>query len=232
MTTLTTFNQALRWLTAATDLPAHLDGLVLCGNSLPSTAVLASHIAQDYQLPSIVIAGGVGHATKYLRQNLGVHNQLSEAELFATVVRQAGYTGNCLLDTTSTNTGSNAQNARALAPQSWRHVLLVQDPVLARRATLTFQQVWGPAVHFDRFAPVTLALTQLEPLRLKNNTQPPANWPTAYFTELVLGEFQRLHDTPTGYGPNGAGFIPHVSIPATALSAAQQLAGTTLQRKR
>ncbi len=62
MDELTAFNQCLAWLTHTTALPEHLDGLVLCGNSLPATATAAGQLAQDYQLPLLIIAGGIGHA--------------------------------------------------------------------------------------------------------------------------------------------------------------------------
>lgn len=189
MDELTAFNQCLAWLTHTTALPEHLDGLVLCGNSLPATATAAGQLAQDYQLPLLIIAGGVGHATKYLRQNLNLpKSQASEAELMATLVRKTGYQGSIRLDKTSTNTGSNATHARALAPTDWRHVLLVQDPLLARRTTLTFSANWSNA-NFIRYAPATLQLNRLQPMQFTPNTIV-AGWQPAYFTELLLGEFR------------------------------------------
>ena len=231
MDELTAFNQCLTWLTHPTILPAHLDGLVLCGNSLPATSTAAGQLAQDYQLPLIIIAGGIGHATKYLRQNLNQpQSQASEAELMATLIRQTGYQGSIRLDKTSTNTGSNATHARALAPADWRHVLLVQDPLLARRTTLTFTSNW-PDTEFIRYAPATLQLNQLQPMQF-TTTSTPTGWQPAYFTELLLGEFQRLADTPTGYGPRGQGFIAHVDIPESVLTAVQYLQSQSLHRQR
>jgi uncharacterized SAM-binding protein YcdF (DUF218 family) len=228
---LTAFNQCLAWLTHTTALPEHLDGLVLCGNSLPATATAAGQLAQDYQLPLLIIAGGIGHATKYLRQNLNLpKSQASEAELMATLVRKTGYQGSIRLDKTSTNTGSNATHARALAPTDWRHVLLVQDPLLARRTTLTFSANW-PNANFIRYAPATLQLNRLQPMHFTPNTIV-AGWQPAYFTELLLGEFQRLVDTPTGYGPRGQGFIAHVDIPEEVLAAARYLQSQSLHRQR
>jgi len=231
MDTLTAFNQCLAWLTEATPLPAKVDGLVLCGNSVPVTATIASQLAQYYQLPTIIIAGGIGHATKYLRQNLHVENNLSEAQMMAELVRQSGYRGEIRLDQTSTNTGSNATNARDLAPTMWQHVLLVQDPLLARRTTLTFAANWDTNVQLSRYQPEALQLTSLQPFRLSWQQYQGA-WPTTYFTELLLGELQRLADTPTGYGPNGKGFIPHVEIPATGMTAFDFLQAQPLNRQR
>lgn len=230
MTELEALNQCLAWLTARVPLPEQIDGLVLCGNSLPATATAAGRLAIHYHLPVIIIAGGVGHATKYLRHALGIDNQLSEAEIMATLVRDTGYQGAIRLDTASTNSGSNAVNARELAPVNWQHVLLVQDPLLARRTALTFEQNWDKHVRFTRYQPATLQLTRLDPLKF--TTVQPNTWPTAYFTELLLGECQRLHDTPTGYGPRGRGFIAHVDVPACVVKAHQFLRTQPLNRER
>ncbi|RRK10240.1 YdcF family protein [Lactiplantibacillus garii] len=230
MTSLEALNHCLAWLTAPTTVPLQVDGLVLCGNSQPATATTAGHLAQRYHLPSIIIAGGVGHATKYLRHNLGVTNTLSEAVMMADLVRQAGYTGELRLDQTSTNSGSNAVNARQLAPANWHDVLLVQDPLLSRRTALTFKQNWSADVTFSWYQPRPLRLQQFDPLTWALPTA--MAWPPAYFTELVIGECQRLIDTPAGYGPRGAGFIPHVDVPQSVVQAYQFLQTQTLNRKR
>ncbi|BBM21969.1 YdcF family protein [Lactiplantibacillus pentosus] len=231
MDELTAFNRCLDWLTQAVAQPTRVDGLVLCGNSLPASAIAAGQLAQHYQLPTVIIAGGVGHATKYLRHNLDQPaSHASEAALMATLIRQTGYTGELRLDETSTNTGSNATHARDLAPANWRHVLLIQDPLLARRTELTFAANWD-GVDFTRYLPTTLQLSQLEPLRFKGDTTL-TGWQPAYFTELLLGEFQRLADTPTGYGPRGQGFIAHVDIPEDVLAAVADLQSRALRRQR
>lgn len=225
-------NRCLTWLTQPAIPLREIDGLVLCGNSLPLTAQLAALFAIEQQLPTVIIAGGVGHATKYLRQNMGVINDLSEAELMTDLVRQAGYQGEILQDKTSTNTGTNASHALALAPTDWQHVMLVQDPLLALRCQLTFEKVWGTAVQFTRILPTNFQLTQLEPLVFGANQAYRNAWPTAYFTELLLGEIQRLWDTPQGYGPNGAGYIPHVDLPIDVQQAYQRLIQQPLNRER
>lgn len=232
MSDLTDFNQCLAWLTQSTTPAAAPDGLILCGNGLPATAITAAQLAQQAQLPTVIIAGGVGHATKYLRRNLGVTNQLSEAAMMLDLMREAGYQGELHLDQTSTNTGLNASHARKLAPQSWHHVLLVQDPLLARRTQLTFERVWGPTVQFSRYQPTTLELTQLDPLMFQIPTWNQHAWPTDYFTELLLGEFQRLIDTADGYGPAGQNFFDHVDVPAPVIAAVQRLRDQHLNRTR
>lgn len=232
MTSLTDLNRCLAWLTAPTKPLTHVDGLVLCGNSLPITATTAAKIAIQTQLPAVIIAGGIGHATKYLRQNLHVDNDLSEAELMAQLMRDAGYQGDLLLDKTSTNTGANALNTRALAPKSWQQVLLVQDPLLAYRTQLTFEQVWGPTTRFSRVLPQDFQLTQLDPLTFVDTPAYQNAWPPAYFTELLLGELQRLWDTPTGYGPAGANYFRHVDLPTPVLAAYQRLLAQPLTRER
>ncbi|ETY72898.1 ElyC/SanA/YdcF family protein [Lactiplantibacillus fabifermentans] len=233
MTDLTALNQCLDWLTQPAPTLTNIDSLVLCGNSLPQTAEQAARLANQYHLPAIIIAGGIGHATKYLRQNLGLPaNNEDEATIMSRLVRAAGYQGKLLLDSTSTNTGANARNALALAPKDWQHVMIVQDPLLARRSQLTFEQVWPTTVTFSRYLPPVLQLKQLQPLTFTTATRYDQAWPSAYFTELMLGELQRLHDTPQGYGPNGTGYIAHVDIPVVVLDAVQTLTQQHLNRER
>lgn len=232
MTDIDALNQCLAWLTAQVPLPAQVDGIVLCGNSQPATATIAGQLAQQWQLPMMIIAGGIGHATKYLRHNLHVTNNLSEAELMAASVRQTGYQGELRLDQTSTNTGSNATNALALVPQNWQHVLLIQDPLLSRRTELTFTKTWGTAYTLTRYVPQALQLAQLTPLQFSAPVPATKAWTSAYFTELLLGELQRLIDTSTGYGPRGMGFIPHVAVPDDVVAAYQFLQTQELTRKR
>ncbi|BDZ32230.1 YdcF family protein [Lactiplantibacillus sp. WILCCON 0030] len=232
MSELTDLNRCLAWLTKPAPKLADIDGLVLCGNSLPLTAQLAARVATEQQLPTLIIAGGIGHATKYLRQNMGVTYNLSEAELMATLVRQAGYHGKILQDRTSTNTGTNASHALALAPTSWRKVLLVQDPLLALRTQLTFEQVWGASTQLTRLLPPAFQLSQLEPIAFGLNQAYQGAWRRAYFTELLLGEIQRLWDTPQGYGPLGTGFIRHIDCPENVTAAYQRLLARPLHRER
>ncbi|AVK63979.1 S-adenosyl-L-methionine-binding protein [Lactobacillus sp. CBA3606] len=233
MTNLTALNQCLAWLTQPVTPLNPIDGLILCGNSLPLTTQLAAQLASKHHLPTMIITGGIGHATKYLRQNLQQTNNDSEAKIMAAGVRHAGYQGDLRLDPTSTNTGENARHALTLVPAHWHNVLLVQDPLLARRTQLTFESVWGPAYHFERAMPSQLQLTTLTPaLKFTNAPAYDAAWQPAYFTELLLGELQRLWDTPTGYGPKGQQFIPHVDLPQPVLTAYQTLTAAALQRHR
>ena len=44
-------------------------------------------------------------------------------------------------------------------------------------------------------------------------------WPRERFYSLLMGEIRRLRDDESGYGPKGAGFIPHVDIPADVAAA-------------
>jgi len=232
MTKLADLNTCLAWLTQPAAPLSPVDGLVLCGNSLPLTAQLAARLATEQALATIIIAGGIGHATKYLRENMGIISTLSEAELMTDLVRQAGYQGEILQDQTSTNTGENAANALALAPTNWHHVMIVQDPLLALRSQLTFEKVWGAAYQFTRILPPAFQLTQLDPVEFGLNRAFHNAWSTTYFTELLLGEVQRLQDNVQGYGPHGTGFIRHVTIPAPVLTAYQHLLAQGLTRKR
>lgn len=44
-------------------------------------------------------------------------------------------------------------------------------------------------------------------------------WEARRLLSLLMGEIPRLEDDETGYGPNGAGYIAHVEIPAEVTKA-------------
>lgn len=49
----------------------------------------------------------------------------------------------------------------------------------------------------------------------------PGMWNMSKYAELLLGEIERLVDSPNGYGPNGKNYIAHIDVPSAVLRAAQ-----------
>lgn len=197
------------------------DAMFVFGNDLILTMECAAVYFQRNIAKKLVICGGVGHSTKYLRNRAAQQNEftpeevknLSEAEIYGEIaVRRYGISREkILLDTQSTNSGANAQNGLQLMRENHlvaNHVIVIQDPILQKRAKASLEQQIGAdaVISFAPFLPkVTKGITFAK--------QGKKLWKKGRFLELLLGEIPRLRDDQYGYGPKGKNFIPHVEIP-------------------
>lgn len=213
------------------DAPSEADLLILLGNGLPETARVAAEAWQSGFVPQILISGGLGHSTTYLRKAVKVHPEFGdvpvegrpEAEIFRDIlVRHLGVDPQAILiESGSTNCGANAwQSKRILStlPTMPRRVVLVQDPTMQRRTHATFERAYRgeDSPDFLSFAPFVPSLT--EELEWESGS-PDGLWPVERFISLVLGEIPRLRDDESGYGPKGRDFIERVEIPEEVESA-------------
>lgn len=201
------------------DVAVLFGGTILAGVATFATAMRAN-LARRY-----VIVGGHGHTTATLfatAQRLvpGLPAVATEAELFAAMLAQQGLHADAL-ELHSTNCGNNITNLLTLLRQrGWAHetLLLMQDATMQRRmsATLALQGPDCCAINYATYAvQVDSQLAIAEP--------PLGMWSTDRFVSLLTGEIARLHDTPTGYGPNGAHYLAHVDVPAAVLAADAQI---------
>jgi len=188
--------------------------------------------------PCLLISGGHGHATKHLIANIERTKALprdeydaqeSEASLLSKIVRknQGKDKGEIFQEATSTNTGENAKNSLdAVLRQGIRHkkVLLLEDPLLMRRAKLTFEKNWkeedSTFVCFSPYLPVIRDFS--DEFKFVDDSLY-GLWEKNYFLSLIQGEMRRLTDNENGYGPMGAGFIDHVCIPEKIVQAYLEL---------
>jgi len=205
-----------------------VDCLVLLGNALLPVAERAFRAMEDGLARVLVISGGVGHATGYLREFVSRHPRyhhlktahLSEAEILGQIaIGEARLDPDrVILENRSTNCGENASYTRlelsrhGLRP---RTLLLMQDPTMQRRSDATFRQVFGNRrgfilVNHPTFVP---KVTQVDGEIRFLHAHPQHLWPVDYFVALVLGEIPRLRDDERGYGPKGKGYITHVDLP-------------------
>lgn len=213
------------------------DTLLIAGNSIPElTAAAARFCQQQPVIQQVIIAGGVGHGTQRLIDSINTRGpeptltdwqNKSEAEITANLF-ELSYPNHELaisLDTQSTNTGENARFSRDLfsaetRPQSF---WLLQDPLLCLRSQITMAQEW--ALPLEAIQPVPLELPVLIGYDRSPHFADPAMdnwWSNDYFLSLVIGEVRRLQDNPSGYGPKGAGFIPHVDVPKEVIASYQR----------
>lgn len=238
------------WL-ALDDMPQHdeieADMVILSGHAVLPNIEGAVALAKKFSLP-LLISGGQGHATQVLAQAMAMHplyrnidtRGKSEAEMLAEIARLFGGIGDewLLLESASQNTGENAAFSQRLLDQHQlkpQSVVLVQDPLLQRRADATFRWQWrdrDDAPQFINWPVFTPELT-LDSAMVRIIGAPPQGlWSMERFLQLLMGEVQRLRNDEQGYGPRGRGFIGEVAIPDAIEDAWQRLMALPALQKR
>jgi uncharacterized SAM-binding protein YcdF (DUF218 family) len=217
---------------------ASVDGIVLLGNSVLVTAERAFRAAQQGLTRFLVISGGVGHSTPYLRDAIARHPRYgtvkiaerSEAEILGQLAIELERLdpSRVILETTSQNCGENALHTRRELDRldlALRTMVLVQDPTMQRRTDASFRRAFADSPHTvflncPTFVP-RVTLTEGELRFAGPERQGP--WAMERFLALVMGEIPRLRDDEDGYGPRGKGFIAHVDVPEQVLTAHARL---------
>jgi hypothetical protein len=214
--------------------PDHpVDVLVLCGSAVLQSLTLAAQALRDEAAARILVTGGIGHSTAYLREAVARHPVYAdvdtagrtEAAVIAEILTRHLGVPPALVRTEeeSTNCGQNAElSLRMLAAgtEPARSLVVVQDPTMQRRTHAGFD-LWrgadGPEIRSRApFVPVVGADGAGETLH-------DPVWTLARFRDLTLGEISRLTDDEHGYGPRGAGFIVHVDLPDAVVGAHRRL---------
>ncbi len=212
------------------------DLLILMGGSIASGCVLAAEAFLAGVAKTLMIAGGAGHTTQALRDTVAARypdvetRGRAEADLIGEMFEKhyglprAGV----IFENRSANCGENADfaldtaKARGLVP---RTVILMQDSSMQRRMSASFQKAWaGTGARFYGYAAHVPRVESRDGRLRYVGERPWGMWPLERFLKLILGEIPRLKDSPSGYGPLGKGFIPHVDIPDAVLEAFDRLA--------
>jgi len=239
---LTAVNTVAAWL-AVDDFSADsaarpADVIILAGNSVLSTIDGACQLAQSQGIP-LVIAGGIGHSTRFLQQAVARHPRYrvlntqarTEAAILQAIATRFWHLPpeQIYLETASTNTGQNALFSRAIVealPSMPTRAVLIQDPVLQRRTDATFRQTWLDSprkptfINWPTFIPQLRNTAHGVGFSAKDQDGP---WPIDRFVSLLMGEIPRLRDDEQGYGPRGKRFIGHLDIPDSVEQAWQRL---------
>ncbi len=211
--------------------------LIVLGSSMPYIAELGADAYMDGLAEEIMLAGGIGHSTKYLMGNIlrdEGYNDIEvkdrpEADILKEVmVRHSNIDRNkIIIENKSANCGANACEAlntlreRGKVPGS---VLILQDPTMQLRTHASFQKEWAAEktliISYAPFIPKFVN---------RGNGMEFANrgikglWEPERFIDLIMGEIPRLRDDDKGYGPNGKGFIAHVDVPEEIVCSYQRL---------
>lgn len=214
--------------------------LILLGNSILYTAELAAEALNSGLAKQLMIVGGVGHSTVHLRENVRNSSRYqdievegkAEADILSDIILRITDipVQDILLETASTNCGNNATYALQMINnlnKEPRSIILLQDPTMQLRTMASFRKAWERTeerVSFIHFAPfIPQVKVQGDDLVFDGLESFGAIWSMERFLSLIMGEIPRLRDDQNGYGPNGRGFITHVDIPESVLSAYDRL---------
>lgn len=218
------WNVVLQFLAAQENVEENYDLAILAGNSLPYLIDELVVLYKTKKVQQIMVTGGVGHATNFLKENLKAigfeSTEENEAEICQAYLQEKYglFKNELILETSSTNSGENAiftlNKIKELHLQP-RKVLLLQDPVLQRRTKATFSKNWQQTkTEFTNYVPVLPKISKLGEKILFSDPRLNDLWTKEYFFSLVLGEIPRLRNDKEGYGPNGLHYIEQVIIPS------------------
>jgi len=214
------------------------DVLVVCGSAVEASIEIAATAFHNGLADRLLVSGGIGHSTPYLRQAVRETprygdvptNARPESAVIAEILRRhhAVPDAAILMEDESTNCGENAEffvRRLKLTPLRLRSVLLLQVPTMQRRTNEAFRRsLRGAAdVQVLSYAPFVPTVPDLD-AEYVHDDDGRAVWSMGRFTALLLGEICRLRDDEQGYGPRGADFIDHVDIPGNVMDAYQRLA--------
>jgi uncharacterized SAM-binding protein YcdF (DUF218 family) len=213
-----------------------VDLIVFLGNSIPATSAVVAKAIDVGIANRVLIAGGVGHSTKDLWENVRQITEFShirtegrpEADVLSDILVEEYEIPRemILIENRSTNCGSNAWETKSVLAETDlrpRRVLLIQDPTMQRRTHASFQRAWRgeDPIQFISYAPfIPFAETEGN----SGWSFSPLAWSQTRFISLLLGEIPRLLDSPDGYGPLGKDFIEHVDVPTGVIEAHKRLA--------
>lgn len=211
------------------------DLIILMGGSIGSGCEAAADAYLSGVAAGLMIVGGEGHTTQALRDSVAKRypdvptGGRTEADVIADMLfmHRGVPRDKMILETASTNCGENAAFALRTARESGldpEYVILMQDSSMQRRMRHSFEKAWcGTRTRFFGYAAHVPMVEAADGCLRYVGIQPWGMWPLDRFISLIMGEIPRLHDTPSGYGPLGRGFITRCEVPEDVLAAFSRL---------
>ena len=199
--------------TAALEDKYHIprvDVAVLFGGSILAGGDVFAEIMKNQLAEKYIIVGGAGHTT----------SDACEAELFNEYLQEKHGLAADYLEKESTNCGNNITFLLSLLEREklpHDSVLMVQDATMQRRMEAGWRHHAGAGLVVN-YAAYSVKVTGSE-RGLAYEEVPAGMWDIDRYVELLMGDAQRLQDTPDGYGPKGKNFIAHVDMPPTVREA-------------
>ena len=203
--------------TAALEAKYHiprLDLAVLFGGSILAGGDAFAEIMKNQLAEKYVIVGGAGHTTETLRKKMAacfgreIPSDASESELFNAYLQEKHGLSADYLEKESTNCGNNITFLLSLLEREklpHDSVLMVQDATMQRRMEAGWRHHAGAGLVVN-YAAYSVKVTGSE-RGLAYEEVPAGMWDIDRYVELLMGDAQRLQDTPDGYGPKGKNFI-------------------------
>lgn len=193
------------------DVMVLFGGSILCGGDVLASAMQAG-AAKTY-----MIAGGAGHTTEALRQNMSgaaiKTEGLKEAQIFAAYLKERYGLIPDLLECASTNCGNNVTYCLELLKNiPCGSIIVVQDAAMQLRMDAGFRKHASEKTKIINYAAYE-ATVVFDGSRLTYAESIWGMWNMERYVSLLLGEIPRLRDDENGYGPKGKGFIAHTDIP-------------------
>ena len=212
-----------------------VDLLILFGGSIAYGCEIAGKAFNDGLAKQLMIVGGEGHTTPFLRRvisekypNIITINRM-EADIIADLFYEKYVLpkNSFLIENKSTNCGENALFSLILARKKGinpKTVILMQDSSMQLRMDATYKKEWRECTtKFISYAAYRAhVIVKNDQLTFEDNNLW-GMWNIDHYITLLLGEIPRLHDTISGYGPNGENHIVHVDIPNEVIAAFEHL---------
>lgn len=227
------WNTIIAYLSEQETVTEDYDLAILAGNSLPYLADEVIQLYQQGKVTAVMLVGGIGHATSFLRENFRkqgvIVSSLSETDMYLEYfnLKYGIEADQFLTESASTNSGENARfslrklQAANIQPKK---VLLLQDPLLQRRIKAAFEKEWqGTNTVFTNYVPVVPFIKTSDETIVFEENRLNGLWEQDYFLSLALGEIPRLRNDKNGYGPKGRNYIGAIEIPENVIHSYEKL---------
>lgn len=200
---------------------SRVDVAVLFGGSILAGGEVFAEVMKNHLADKYVIVGGAGHTTEALREKMAaslgkdVSSDSCEADLFNEYLQIKHGLSADYLEKKSTNCGNNITFLLSLLEREklpHDSVLMVQDATMQRRMEAGWRHYVdaGLVINYAAYKVKVIAGAN----GLVYEDEPLGMWSMERYTELLMGDTQRLQDSPDGYGPQGRNFIAHVDMPS------------------
>lgn len=207
------------------------DVLILFGGSIPAGCDEAAKGYMNGIARRLMIAGGEGHTTNFLRRSICDRypeietERRMEADIMEEYISRKYGIRDIMIERTSTNCGNNVTNALEVLKNSHveaKNVIVMQDAAMQRRMWAGFAK-HAPDITVINFSAYrNKVVVQDDRLDFYDKSLW-GMWDMKQYITLLMGEIPRLSNDENGYGPKGCDYITEVDIPDAVRTAFMEL---------